>query len=97
MQCRAKFHVDFSETEGNFALYCTISFTFPSTQIEGNTTFFLVLIDLGPACIEGKKIPLDRSVMSTLFPMVYIATSTIIIIRGVSLHACMLHIMWHCT
>ena len=22
VQCRAKFHVDFSETEGNFALYC---------------------------------------------------------------------------
>ena len=42
MQCRAKCHVDFSETEGNFALYCTISLTFPSTQIEGNTTFFLV-------------------------------------------------------
>ena len=36
VQCRAKFHVDFSETEGNFAPYCTISFTFPSTQIEGN-------------------------------------------------------------
>ena len=40
VQSRAKFHVDFSETEGNFALYCTISFTFPSMQIEGNTTFF---------------------------------------------------------
>ena len=42
VQCRAKFHVDFSETEGNFALYCTISLTFPSMQIEGNATFFLV-------------------------------------------------------
>ena len=40
VQCRAKFHVDFSETEGNFALYCTTSFTFPSMQIEGDTTFF---------------------------------------------------------
>ena len=45
VQCRAKFHVDFSETEGNFALYCTISFTFLSVQIEGNTTFFLVLYE----------------------------------------------------
>ena len=42
MQCRARFHVYFSETEGNFALYWTISFTFPSMQSEGNTTFFLV-------------------------------------------------------
>ena len=39
VQCRARFHVDFSETEGNFALYCTISFTFPSMQTEKNATF----------------------------------------------------------
>ena len=29
VQCRAKFHVDFSETEGNVALYCTISLLAP--------------------------------------------------------------------
>ena len=38
VQLQGKFHVDFSETEGNFALCCTISFTFPGS--EGKSFFF---------------------------------------------------------
>ena len=65
MQCRAKFHVDFSETEGNFALHCTISFTFPSTQIEGNTTFFKELFPYNSS-ISVPQIKIHNSVSFNL-------------------------------
>ena len=43
MQYGARFHVDFSETEGNLP-QCTISFTFPSVQSERNGTFFYIVL-----------------------------------------------------